>query len=339
MTDTTIEGTILTGTDLEPIEGRLVVDDGTITAIEETTTDSASIVCPAFVNAHTHIADSIVKEAGGGLSLEALVAPPDGLKHRRLRAADRADLVAAMRRSARFMRRSGTAAFVDFREGGPEGVSALREAVADLAIDATVCGRGDPAVLETADAYGASGAADDDFTTERAAASEAEKPFMIHAGEAGAHDIDPALALDPDVLVHMVHASEAHLDELAARDIPVVVCPRSNLVTDAGLPPVADLAAHTTVALGTDNVMLNSPAMFREMEFTAKLTDCTAREILQMATVNGARIAGRDERGLQEGAPADVLVIDGDTDNLAGYEDPHRAVVRRAGVDDVERVC
>jgi cytosine/adenosine deaminase-related metal-dependent hydrolase len=336
--DAVIEGTILVGRSLEPLDGRVVIEDGTIAAVERHATDSEAIVCPAFVNAHTHVADAIVKEAGRGLDLEALVAPPDGLKHRRLRAAERSDLRDAIRRSARSMRRGGTAAFADFREGGVEGVEIFREAVAGTGIQALAFGREDPAVLEVADGYGASGAADADFTAARRAASEANKPFFIHAGEVGPEDVEPALALDPDCLIHMVHASADHLATLAERELPVVVCPRSNLVTDVGLPPIAALAEHTTVGLGTDNVMLNSPSMFREMAFTAKLTDCDARQILQMATVNGGDIIDLDVGVIEPGRPANVLVLDGDTDTLAGYEDVYRAIVRRASVNDIEAV-
>ncbi|MFW6190158.1 MAG: SHOCT-like domain-containing protein, partial [Candidatus Bipolaricaulota bacterium] len=100
----------------------LVVEDGEIAAVEEAATDSTDIVLPAFVNAHTHIGDSIAKEAGGGLSLDDLVAPPDGLKHRLLRQASREEKVTAMARSLRFMEDTGTAAFLEFREGGVAGV-------------------------------------------------------------------------------------------------------------------------------------------------------------------------------------------------------------------------
>jgi cytosine/adenosine deaminase-related metal-dependent hydrolase len=57
-----------------------------------------------------------------------------------------------------------------------------------------------------------------------------------------------------------------------------------------------------------------------------------------MATRAGAEIAGLDCGLLEEGRPADLLVLDGDSDNLAGARDIRRAVVRRAGVHDVKRV-
>ena len=333
-----VEGTILRGCAFEPVEGRVVVEGGDVVAVEETTTDSDAIVCPAFVNAHTHIGDSIAKEAGAGLSLDELVAPPDGLKHRLLRAASADEKVAAMRRSLRFMERSGTAATVEFREGGVEGVAAIRRALDGLDVEATVLGRETTAAMQAADGFGASGARDDDFAERRRATREAGKPFGIHAGERDPHDLTPALDLDPTFLVHVVHPEPEHLERIEREGVPVVVCPRSNLVTGVGTPPIADLLDRTTVALGTDNVMLNSPSMFREMEFAAKVGGVDAADVLRMATVNGAELAELNCGLIEPGRAAKLLVLDGDSDNLAGARDPVRAVVRRAGVDDVERV-
>jgi len=340
-----LEGTVLVGDDFEPVEGRVVVADGEIVRIEEESVESDDVICPAFVNAHTHIGDSIAKEAGEGLSLDELVAPPDGLKHRLLREASREAKVDAMARSLRYMESTGTGTFLEFREGGVEGVAALRDAVAgegvdfgERAIEPVVFGRDDPDVLSVADGYGASGARDADFDAVRSETREAGKLFGIHAGERDADDINPAMDLDPDFLVHMVHAEAIHLERLEDRGTPVVVCPRSNLVTNVGVPPIRDLAERTTVALGTDNVMLDSPSMFREMEFAAKFSDLPARQILRMATVNGAEIAGLNRGVVAEGADADLLVLDGGSDNLAGAHDLVRAIVRRAGAADVSRV-
>jgi cytosine/adenosine deaminase-related metal-dependent hydrolase len=333
-----LEGTVLAGPDYTPTEGRVIVEDGEIAAVEEAPTDSTDIVLPAFVNAHTHVGDSIAKEAGGGLSLDELVAPPDGLKHRLLRAASREEKVGAMRRSLSFMQSSGTAAFIDFREGDVEGVETLREAAAGLDLEPVILGRGSTAAMDAGDGFGASGARDGEFGVQRTATRKAGKPFGIHAGERDAADVNPALDLDPDFLVHMVHPEPVHLDRLEDEATPVVVCPRSNLVTKVGLPPIRDLLDRTTVALGTDNVFLNSPSMFREMEFTAKLADVSATEVVRMATRAGAEVAGLNCGVVEAGRDARLLVLDGDTDNLAGARDPVRAVVRRAGVDDVKGV-
>ncbi|MFW5939356.1 MAG: amidohydrolase family protein [Halolamina sp.] len=335
---TTVEGTILRGESFTPVEGRVVVEDGEIAAVEEAATDSTDIVLPAFVNAHTHIGDSIAKEAGGGLSLDDLVAPPDGLKHRLLRQASREEKVTAMARSLRFMEDTGTAAFLEFREGGVAGVDAIRDALEGRTIDPIIFGRESVDAMHAADGFGASGARDSEFGDLRAACREAGKPFAIHAGERDPHDLTPAMDLDPAFLVHVVHPREDHLDRIEAEAIPVVVCPRSNLVTNVGVAPIRELVERTTVALGTDNVMLNSPSMFREMEFAVKLADVPAREVLRMATRNGAEIAGKEYGLIEEGRPAKLLTLDGDSDNLAGVEDPVRAVVRRAGAADVNSI-
>ena len=333
-----LEGTILRGPSFEPVEGRVVVEAGTITAVEEEAVESTDIVVPAFVNAHTHVGDSIAKEAGAGLDLEELVAPPDGLKHRLLRTAAPERLVEAMRHSLRFMESTGTAAFLDFREGGVEGVKALEQAVSGLDIEAVVLGRETVEAMERGDGFGASGAADGEFGRERSATRSAGKRFGIHAGEVDAGDINPALDLEPDFLVHLVNAESVHLERIGDSEIPVVVCPRSNLVTGVGLPPITDLVERTTVALGTDNVMLNSPSMFREMEFAAKLTDLPAEAVLQMATTAGAEIAGLNCGVIEAGRDAKLVVLDGDSDNLAGVTDVVRAVVRRAEPTDVSNV-
>jgi cytosine/adenosine deaminase-related metal-dependent hydrolase len=334
----TLSGTVLVGRSFEPIRGRVVIKDGQIDCIEETETTSTDIILPAFVNAHTHLGDSVAKEGAVGLSLEEAVAPPDSLKHRRLAAADRSALVSAMRRTLRFMKRTGTASCLDFRESGTAGARALRGAAQSVDIDPFIFGSGDRSVLDIANGYGASGANDDDFTEQRAACRKHDLPFAIHAGEPDPTDIHPALDLEPDLLVHMVHAEQEHLERVADQSVPVAICPRANTVLDVGTPPVRELLDHTTVALGTDNVMLNPPSMFREMAYTAKQFDATAREVLRMATTAGAETVGLDCGVIAPDRRAALLVLDGDSDNLTGSVDPVQAVVRRATELDVKRV-
>ncbi|WP_254862774.1 amidohydrolase family protein [Halovivax gelatinilyticus] len=333
-----LAGTILYGPDFEALEGIIRIRDGVIDEVTPTDVDSDAIIAPTFVNAHTHLGDSIAKEAGRGLSLEDLVAPPDGLKHRLLRDAGEEALIEGMRRSLSFAIESATAACYDFREGGVDGVAHLRQASERLPIDAYAFARESIEAMEAGDGYGASGANDADFADERAATREAGKPFAIHAGEPDSSDIDPALDLEPDVLIHVVHPESHHLDRIESTRTPVVCCPRSNLVTGVGLPPFEALHERTTLALGTDNVMLNSPSMFREMAVVSTHSDLTAPEVLRMATHNGAAILGRDDGLIEPGRPANLFVLDGSTNNLVGVKDPVRAVVRRAGPADVDDV-
>ncbi|MFB6185855.1 MAG: amidohydrolase family protein, partial [Halobacteriaceae archaeon] len=332
------EGTVLQGPSFEPVNGVVYIENGKITDIEETPVESDDIILPAFVNGHTHIGDSIAKEAGRGLTLEELVAPPDGLKHQLLDEASRENIVSEMRKTLKLMIETGTASFIEFREGGVSGVSAIKEAAAGLDIEPFILGREEIDVLDVADGFGASGAEDADFTEARQKTREKNKFFAIHAGERTSADINPAIDLDPDLLVHMVQAEDIHLDRVEDNDIPIAVCPRSNLTTNAGLPPIEKLMERTTVALGTDNVMLNNPSMYREMEFVSKLYDISAPDILYMATRAGAKILDANYGIIDTGYDAKVQILDGGSNNLSSYTDPIRAVVRRATHSDVKEV-
>ena len=84
--------------------------------------------------------------------------------------------------------------------------------------------------------------------------------------------------------------------------------------------------------------MLNTPSMLREMAYTAKRFDVTAKEVLRMATTAGAEVAGFDFGVIESGKKSALTVFDGDSDNLAGSVDPVRAVVRRATAQDIKRV-
>jgi len=236
------------------------------------------------------------------------------------------------------MEAAGTGAFIEFREGGVDGVKAITEVLDGFNTEGVILGRETIDAMELAHGFGASGANDGEFSRERNATARAGKLFGIHAGEVDSSDINPALDLDPDFLVHMVHAESLHLERVEDSETPVVVCPRSNAATNVGLPDVRELLDRTTVALGTDNVMMNSPSMFREMAFTELVSDVSARDVLRMATLNGADIAGLDCGVISEGKEARLLVLNGDSDNLAGVQDPVRAVVRRASVADVSEV-
>jgi 5-methylthioadenosine/S-adenosylhomocysteine deaminase len=66
----------------------------------------------------------------------------------------------------------------------------------------------------------------------------------------------------------------------------------------------------------------------------------TARQMLEMATINGARLAGFDGRtgSLTPGKQADIVIIDATAINVAPLIDPVAAVVLSADVSNVETV-
>jgi len=134
----------------------------------------------------------------------------------------------------------------------------------------------------------------------------------------------------------MTHAAAKDMRRAADAGIPVVACPRSNAITGAGLPPLKAMCeAGVTLALGTDNVMLNSPDMFREMEWADKLFLHDDGLVLRMATLNGARLARLNKGSILPGKDADILVFDLKSDTFKSSQNLLSTVVRRAGPDDI----
>jgi cytosine/adenosine deaminase-related metal-dependent hydrolase len=339
-----VSGTILYGEDLEPREGYVVVSGRKIKEIgfERHDSEFSGVICPAFINAHTHVGDSIAKDLPY-MPLVDLVAPPNGLKHKILNGASEEEIAAGIRTTLSDMRRTGTLHFIDFRENGAAGARLLRGIAGDSAM---ILGRLAGAdtiddVLNESDGLGISSTRDLPGGVLHSIVEKAKnrrKTVGIHAGELNRNDIDTAIDTMPDFLVHMTQAVAPDIKRTADSGIPVVVCPRSNAITGVGLPPVKAMRdAGVELALGTDNVMLNSADMFAEMSWVAKAFLHDDTYTLKMATLNGARLMHKeDEKGSVEvGKDADLLVINDKSDNLKGSKNVLSSVVRRARPDDI----
>ena len=339
-----LQGTIIYGDDFQAEKGYIAIRDGIIKEFghEQVEADLEGIVCPRFVNSHVHLGDSAFKDPPI-LPLSELVGP-GGYKSRMLERTERKKLIEGMERSLHLMLSSGTYAFADFREGGAAGVAMLQEALDGMPMLARILGRPDPGEMRIADGcwgLGISSTKDHSPDTIAAAVAQARRTgqaVAVHAGEAGREDIESALALQPDFLVHMNRAGDAELRQVADRGISVVVCPRSNLMTGVGLPPVAAMSRlGINLAAGTDNVMLSSPDMFEEMHLLANALLHDDRQVFKMCTLNGAKITGLDQRlgSIREGKEGRVMVLDGNSDNLWGSTDPLSSIVRRASRSDI----
>lgn len=302
---------------------------------------SKSVVLPGLVNAHTHIGDSFAYPAPRG-TVEDIVAPPNGYKHRMLRVASRAQKVEGMRASVDLMGRTGTCTFIDFREEGPDGIQMLNEAVSSSQVSAVVLGRPvhsnmtSEALVDFAsscDGFGMSSLRDwprDLLQRASRAAKSSGKLFGLHASEVVREDIDSILDLRPDFLVHMTVASESDLLAVAEAGVPVVVCPRSNefFGIDPRIPQL--LGAGVEVALGTDNGMVCEPDMFEELRAafrtSARHGGLAPVDALRLATTSGRKVLNAELDITTEIEYTDDLVVvemDGD--------DPLREVVSATG--------
>ena len=180
-------------------------------------------------------------------------------------------LIEGMRRSLAQMVDSGTYAFADFREGGEEGIKMLEEAAGDMPLLMRIFGRpmtGKTKMPKGCYGLGISSTRDCDLSLVQGMVSEARLGAMsvaIHAGEAARDDILDAVRLMPDQLVHMSKAQDSDLRSVARAGISVVVCPRSNLITNSGFPNVKRMMElGINLGVGTDNVMLNSRLCLRK---------------------------------------------------------------------------
>ena len=355
-----ISGTIVYGDEFEPIEGYLCIKDNVIREVGTDTRVDAQLtglVAPCFVNAHTHIGDSVLKDPPVS-DLDSLVKPPNGLKHKVLNNTPKNVLKDAMGRTLEDMVLSGTCMFCDFREGGIKGASIISELLGTFKnITGMVMGRpGMPDeliigeldnLLGTCGGLGFSGVNDVPYHILEEAvhtAHDAGKLFAIHAGEKDTSDIPGAIGLEPDFIVHMTYAGDAHIKDLADAHIPAVVCPRSNFVTGVGSPrrpPIQKmLDMGITVGVGTDNVMLNSANMFSEMEFLSKVYKLDDRQVFKLCTLSGAKILGTDEDigSIVNGKHATIMVLDDESPNLSNSSDPVASLVRRGRPDDIKAI-
>ncbi len=255
--------------------GYLIAENGIISEEGEgpcpEPADARIALFPGAVNAHTHCADYGL-EVPDGLSIEELVAPPDGLKHRYLSSAPPELLSDHMQRFAADSSAYGAATFIDFREGGAEGCRLLRESVPGAAIfGRPVSDAFDPEEMEAlmlwADGIGLPSISDmppgyiediADFARERGI------PLAIHASERVREDIDLILSLDPAFVVHMCEAGGSDFLKCAEAEVPIVVCPGSNAYFGKA-PPLARMeSCGVSMALGTDNGMLRIPDLAAE---------------------------------------------------------------------------
>ncbi|MFO7571976.1 MAG: amidohydrolase family protein [Gaiellaceae bacterium] len=146
--------------------------------------------------------------------------------------------------------------------------------------------------------------------------------------------------LGPDlVAAHCVQADAEEIALLAANDVAVAHCPRSNAVLGCGIAPLRDLLdAGARVGIATDSPA-STPSFDMFDELRVALLEARARErspdalttaeALELATLGGARaLRLEDEVGsLVPGKQGDLTVLSLAGSPLQPLEDPVTAVV------------
>ena len=190
-------------------------------------------------------------------------------------------------------------------------------------------------------------------------------PVHCHIHETR-HEIDEAIALHghrplarlhrlgllgPGFIgVHAVHLSDGELELIAATGSHIAHCPTSNLKLASGFAPLAQMHRRgINVGLGTDGAASNNRLdLFGEMRLASLLAKgmtgdaaaLPARDILRMATLNGALALGLGNEigSITAGKAADLCAVNlGSLENSPCF-DPISHLVHVAGRESVTHV-
>lgn len=142
---------------------------------------------------------------------------------------------------------------------------------------------------------------------------------------------------------HAVHLNTKEIRILAKSNTGISHCPTSNMILASGIAPVRKLIdSGVNVALGVDgsasndgNNMLAETRMAMLLQrvgwpgFNSSANRMSAREALELATLGGARVLGRDDIGsLESGKAADIIAFRVDDLYHAGaLADPVASVI------------
>ncbi len=161
---------------------------------------------------------------------------------------------------------------------------------------------------------------------------------------------DAGIFRRPTVAAHCVYLTDRDRELLKENRVSIAHNPSSNLKLASGIAPVALYAeCGLNVSLGTDGASSNNSLnMFKEMtvcSFIQKVnrmdpTVMSAMEVLQMATVNGARaLQWEQEIGtLEIGKKADIILIDTDKPHFAPWNNIASDLVYSAQGSEVKTV-
>ena len=335
------------------------------------------LLIPGLINSHTHIGDSIAKDIALNKDPDSKINPIFGIKQKILRETEPKKLTYFMRKTVKSMLKKGITTFVDFREGGSEGVLLIQKALSNIPIRAIILGRIElyqskdqikknipisqsyqnkiESLLTNCDGIGISGSNENSDSALKQL-SKTKKTRAIHCAETEQSYLkskqttkktepERCMLLKPDFLVHMTYASKSDLKLVSKKIRGIVVCPRANASLAEGIPDIEQMMKmNCNVAIGTDNLMINSPDLFREMDFLWKVTmgiykkRVEPKKILKMATVNAGKLLNKKIGCIKEGYMADAVFIKKKDLDLDPLQNPHASIVHRASENSIQAV-
>lgn len=344
---------------------------------EESIDCEGLLIIPGLINSHTHIGDSIAKDISLSSTVNQKIHPLFGVKQKILNESNPSHLANFMKNTCLSMIKNGITTFVDFREGGLDGILLIKKLLSSLPIRAIILGRPEyyqnhkqikknipfpnskKAELETllkkCDGLGISGSNENSSSVLKYY-SKIKKLRAIHSQETiqssnisknltKMSETQRAMLLKPHFLVHMTYASSRDLHQVAKKTRGIVICPRANAALAEGIPNVENMIkAGCNITIGTDNVMVNSPDIFREMDYLWKVTmglnrkRIEPKQILKMATVNAEKILQKNIGVIEISKNADCIFIDKHAIDLEPMHNPYASIVQRASESSIKAV-
>jgi cytosine/adenosine deaminase-related metal-dependent hydrolase len=255
-------------------EGSILMDGSRILDVSDSSGSDLSaertvegLIIPGLMDMHTHLGDH---GARGKLppSLQETVFP-GGIKHQYLSRSTDQELISSIRSSISEVH-PGVTFIIDFRERGIQGLDLLSEALKDggpmvCPLARVIDGEDPKMVLEKSCGIGQP-SLDGDFAELRDLVKRSGKLFSVHASELFREDISMIMDAKPDQVVHMISGTEDDWSNIRSENIPIVICPRSNLAYGMRPPLPEMLNAGLSISIGTDNSISARQDMFREME-------------------------------------------------------------------------
>lgn len=146
---------------------------------------------------------------------------------------------------------------------------------------------------------------------------------------------------------HCVHFTNEDMDVFRRKRLHVITNPGSNAKLASGVAPIKDfLDKKIPVSIGTDGAASNNCLdMFKEMFLVAGLSNLRemdaasldAMEILQMATVNGAKAMGLSKADvIAKGKLADIIMIDLQQPNMQPIHNMAKNIVYSGSKSNVK---
>jgi 5-methylthioadenosine/S-adenosylhomocysteine deaminase len=154
------------------------------------------------------------------------------------------------------------------------------------------------------------------------------------------------LATERLCAAHCVWVTDAEQALMAEHRVNVLHCPGSNLKLGSGIAPIVEMHRRgISISLGADGAACNNTLdMFHEMRLAATLQALrhgpgalTARDVVRMATRDGARALGFDREigSIEPGKRADLIVVGADALQQTPGGDPYSLIVYSSGPQDV----